>query len=218
MQRYGKDFLKELLLPLINQWGREAVLHAIEELEDTPTKEDGSHQRVTRRPGTKVKTGAFTLAQRASVEPEKKALLLDLARQFEHRAFLPSIGDVRAFLEMRGQDSRGLKQRPEAFRRVIKAVVEMPKDSLQQLVLNNENAGGPSQLGPLSDAIKFASAAVRSSGEPALKNDQGLGAPSADSRNAAPIDRLEQEKDAAKSDQPVGSVESSSKRSSEENK
>ncbi len=218
MQRYGKDFLKELLLPLINQWGREAVLHAIEEIDDTPTKEDGSHQRVTRRLGSRVKTGAFTLAQKASVEPEKKALLLDLARQFEHRAFLPSIGDVRAFLEMRGQDSRGLKQRPEAFRRVIKAVVEMPKDSLQQLVLNNENAGGPSQLGPLSDAIKFASAAVRSSSEPAHKIDQNLGAPSADSRNVAPVDRVEQENDAAKSDQPVGSAESSSKRTSEEDK
>lgn len=218
MQRYGKDFLKELLIPLINQWGREAVLRAIEELGETRGNEGVRHQPATPRVGTKAKPGAVTLAQRASVAPEKKALLLDLAVQFEHRAFLPSIGDVRAFLEMRGLDSKGLKQRPEAFRRVIRAVVDMPKDSLQQLVSNNVNAGGPSQLGPLSDAIKFASAAVRSSNETAPKNDQELGALLADIQGSESINESGERKTATEDGQPISAGEIASKAPSEDKK
>ncbi|WP_312808115.1 hypothetical protein [Agrobacterium cavarae] len=171
MQRHGKDFLKELLLPLLNRWGRETVLRAIEELQDGSTKNESTKQPGEQRRGIRAKSSALSVAQKVPVDAETRALLLKLATQFDHRSFLPSIGDVRAFLEMRGQNTHGLKQRPDAFRKVISAIVDMPKDGLQQLVQNNENAGGPSQLGPLSDAIKRASATVRSSGE---SNSQGV--------------------------------------------
>ncbi|MGO8189392.1 hypothetical protein AB9F38_31355 [Rhizobium leguminosarum] len=134
------------------------------------------------------------IAQKAAASPEKKALLVDLAMQFDHKTFLPSIADVRAFLEMRGRDAKGLKQRPEAFRRVIKAIIDMPKESLEQMVLTSVHAGGPSQLGPLSDAIKFASAAVRSSGGNRPKNDSELSALIAETTNSPSDTERKQEK------------------------
>jgi hypothetical protein len=67
---------------------------------------------------------------------------------------------VRYFFEMRGQDPGPVKQRQDSFRKVLNVLLNMADDELMLLHTSGTHAG-PTQLGPLSDAIKASSASVR---------------------------------------------------------
>ena len=76
---------------------------------------------------------------------------------------------------MRGQDSGPIKHRQDSFRKVLDVLVGMSDDELQVLQAGGTHAG-PTQLGPLSDAIKATSAAVRASesnASPAADEESG---------------------------------------------
>lgn len=170
MRKLGRDFLKELLSPLIAQWGRDEVLRAIYEIDGSSvTHKAGTKDRYAKhhsaeekkRAEPTAKLSAVMIAEKTNVPADKRLLLINLASQFEHKSFLPTISDVRNFLEMRGQDIGNIKQRPEAFRKVIKAIIDLPNENLERMIRSSRHSG-PSQLGPLSDAIKAASAFVRS--------------------------------------------------------
>jgi hypothetical protein len=168
--KYSREFLRELLVPLINQWGRDEVMSAIYDLDQL--KSGGRSQPKVafkesqdlsdRKKSQSQRPNAVMIVERANVPREKRMLLINIASQFEHKTFLPTVSDVRNFLEMRGQDARSIKQRPEAFRKILKAIIDMPDESLERLSKSIRHSG-PLQLGPLSDAIKAASASVRGS-------------------------------------------------------
>ena len=161
MKRYDRKFLNDLLAPIIRQWGRDEVLHAISEIHETDTiKNTYNTSFLEERKRSSQKPSAVMIAEKYNLPSEKRILLIEIAAQFDHKSFLPTISDVRNFLKMRGEDAGSIKQRPEAFRKVIKAIVDMPDESLQRLIRGSRHSG-PSQLGPLSDAIKAASASVR---------------------------------------------------------
>jgi hypothetical protein len=157
-QRKRFYLLKSLLRPLIEEWGRETLLRAISEIsgEETVEREERStdkdrstlkSRKVAQRPS------AISMVDKASVSDAKRRLLLDIAAQFDRKAFLPTISDVRHFLVMRGEDAGNLSSRPEAFRKVIKVIADLPDESLQQLARSHRHSG-PSQLRSLSQAIK----------------------------------------------------------------
>ncbi len=168
--KYSREFLRELLAPLVKQWGCDEVIRATYYLDQfesdswSQKKEafEGRKELSDRKKSQSQRPNAVMIVERANVPREKRMLLINLASQFEHKAFLPTVSDVRNFLEMRGQDARGIKQRPEAFRKILKALIDTPDESLERLSKSIRHSG-PSQLGPLSDAIKAASASVRGS-------------------------------------------------------
>src|SRR5690606_17583799 len=83
-----------------------------------------------------------------------------LTSMYDAKLFLPSIADVKHFLETRGRKIHGLKNRDQAFVRVIDLVLSLPPHAIQQL-RNSAVHGGPVRLGPISDAIGSAGEALR---------------------------------------------------------
>jgi hypothetical protein len=86
---------------------------------------------------------------------EKRDALLELAERYDRKQFLPSVADVREFLIMMGERPVGMKDRKEAFRVLSRSLIQLPLEDLQQLTRTGLHSG-PSQLGPLSDAISAA--------------------------------------------------------------
>jgi hypothetical protein len=69
--------------------------------------------------------------------------------------FLPSVADVREFLIMMGTRPIGMKDRTQAFRVLLESLTQLPIARLQQLAQTSLHSG-PSELGPISDAITIA--------------------------------------------------------------
>jgi hypothetical protein len=162
MHRPRKKLLEDLLSSILNEWGEQEVLRVIAELQTSPLKKS-SDQRpsgANSQGRSHQRPSAISIAQKADAPAEKKRLLIDLASNFDHKSFLPTMPDIRHFLEMRGQELGVVKQRADAFRSVVKVMLAMSDEGLERLVRNIQHTG-PSQLGPLSDAIKSTGAIVR---------------------------------------------------------
>ena len=157
------DLLKALLAPLLEEWGRDAVLACIAEhnaglvspASARGTKPEGGSTASSRKPS------ATDIAYRAELPAAKRTVLLSLASLFDQKLFLPSASDARHFLELRGRAPRAIKQRLDAFREVLSLLSELTEEELDRLVKNSAHSG-PTQLGPLSDAIRATGSAIRS--------------------------------------------------------
>jgi hypothetical protein len=151
-----KTLLNDLLKTLVDEWGHEEVAAA---LADTIS----SSQPLTRAAtgsnlgssGAKRLLSATAQIERAALEGERRDLFLQLAERYDRKRFLPSVADVREFLIMMGERPIGMKNRKEAFRVLLQSLIRLPDDRLQQLV-GTALHSGPSELGPLSDAIAAA--------------------------------------------------------------
>jgi hypothetical protein len=86
--------------------------------------------------------------------------LLALAAKFDRKEFLPSVVDIREFLAMMGEESGGIKDRADGFRRLLPSFSQLLPDKLEHLV-NSARYSGPARLGPLSDAIRSTGEAIR---------------------------------------------------------
>lgn len=177
-----KTLLKNLLSVLVKEWGYEEVNGSLSELAHAhPAPEQdavrpgedvrvsGKHKAV-RTPYSKPTATEFV--NRMAAPEVRKSLLRRLALQFDEKSFLPSISDVRHFLELRGHDVRGIKQRQDAFKRILKLVDGMTEDELERFVKISLHAG-PTQLGPLSNAIRATGAAVRPTETPDVTDHIG---------------------------------------------
>ena len=172
---HSRQLLRALLSPLVKEWGVREVedaLHDIyrarQHLADTRPSTDEErgpdyHHTVKRS----KRPTAVEIVQRLKIPEERRPLLLTLATQFDHKTFLPSIGDVKHFLEMHGHGTDAIRQRPDAFRRVISILLNMSHESLSKWIERGAHSG-PSQLGPLSDAIRTSSEAIRQHSLPVL--------------------------------------------------
>jgi len=163
--------LLELLSALVRHWGAEAVRHALEavEVREIHTDPSGRASDLSARNQSKRLTPRDVVAK-LDIPEARKRVLSQLADQFERKQFLPSVGDIRNFLMMRGSDVPNLKQRSEAFKRVLVAISDLPDERLEKLAREGRHSG-PSQLGPLSDAIQASSAAARSGSAPSGASD-----------------------------------------------
>ena len=153
--------LMSLLAPLLREWGYDKVRQCLEEIQAGQVTEDFSPAAHKRKPAkTHRRTSAVEIVERLDITADKKKPIHVLASRFDAKTFLPTASDVRHFLEMHGQGSSPVKQRPDAFRKVLDVLLSMAHDELVLLRTSSSHAG-PTQLGPLSDAIKATSAAVR---------------------------------------------------------
>jgi len=166
--------LMSLLAPLLREWGYDTVRKCLAEIQAGQVKEDFSRAAHKHKP-TKAhrRPGAVEMVERLDISADQKDPLHVLASRFDAKTFLPTASDVRHFLEMRGQGPSPVKQRQDAFRKVLDVLLSMADDELMLLQTSGTHAG-PTQLGPLSDAIKATSAAVRnteSHTEPAVAEE-----------------------------------------------
>ena len=160
---HGKrqDLLESLLTPLLREWGRDAVLACIAELNTNSVPSERQHRpdSAARGPSSR-KPNAVEIADRAELSTTKRDALLRLASLFDQKLFLPTASDVRHFLLLRAQQPGSVKQRQDAFRKVLALLSGMADEELERLIKCSTHSG-PTQLGPLSDAIRATSAAMR---------------------------------------------------------
>jgi len=154
--------LMSLLAPLLREWSYDTVRQCLAEAQAEQVKENLSLAAHKRKPAKEYRRpNAVEMAERLDAAVDRKEPLRALAARFDAKTFLPTASDVRHFLEMRGQDPVPVKQRQDSFRKVLDVLIGMADDELMLLHASSTHAG-PTQLGPLSDAIKATSAAVRS--------------------------------------------------------
>lgn len=152
--------LMSLLAPLLREWGYDTVRQCLADAQAEHVKVDLSLAAYKRKPAKEYsRPNAVDILERLDAAVERKEPLRALAERFDAKTFLPAASDVRHFLEMRGYPGP-VKQRQDSFRRVLDVLLSMTDDELMLLQASGTHAG-PTQLGPLSDAIKASSAAVR---------------------------------------------------------
>lgn len=149
--------LSKVLEALVEEWGYERVAlelsHAGEwsrdktERSGVPANAHQSKPKARLRPTEQV--------ERVPLDPARKEAVLRLAERYERRQFLPSVGAVREFLTMMGHTPKPMKDRDQAFRILLRSLLQLPTDRLNQF-LSSSLHSGPSQLGPISEAIAAA--------------------------------------------------------------
>jgi hypothetical protein len=153
-----KPLLNNLLRTLVQEWGHEEVQAALMQLSgrsDATPLGCGSDAA----PRTRTKLLASEQVAQARLSDAQVVPLRELAVRFDRKQFLPSISDVREFLVMMGERPGALKDRSTAFRLLLVALSGLPPERLERLV-NSARYSGPSQLGPLSDAISAAATSL----------------------------------------------------------
>jgi hypothetical protein len=149
-----KPLLDNLVGALLREWGVEEVRTSIERVaarEKAPLVGRSVKKRAR-------KPLAVEQVEQGDLANAQLPLLREIALRFDRKQFLPSNSDVREFLIMLGERPTGMKDRCEAFRQLLVTLRKYPAERLEQL-LNNARSG-PSQLGPLSDAISATAASL----------------------------------------------------------
>jgi hypothetical protein len=147
--------LIKLLQTLVDEWGHEEVASALASTaasSNDPLLGRAESSQVRKK---KAKPSATEQVARAALGGEEGEALLQLATRYDQKLFLPSPADVREFLIMMGERPIAMKDRSEAFRVLLRSLVQLPVERLQRLAQTALHSG-PSELGPLSDAIAAA--------------------------------------------------------------
>jgi hypothetical protein len=154
MMAMKTTLLERLLAALVQEWGDTEVQNALLRLTTSTARDPDDLSEPEKRPPAR-KLRAIEQVERANLSPAQIPLLTELAQRFDQKQFLPSTADVREFLIMIGERPLSIKERSQAFRELLRALIKYSPQQLEQLVARSRHSG-PSQLGPLSDAITSA--------------------------------------------------------------
>jgi hypothetical protein len=155
--------LAKLVRTLVEEWGHDEVQKALAQLSNVSSGHV-SPERASRQASRWKKPTAVQQVTRLDIPDGQRETLLALAAKFDRKQFLPSVVDIREFLAMRGEDSGGVNDRIDGFRRLLRSFLELPAERLEHLV-SSTRYSGPARLGPLSDAIRSTGEAIRRRGE-----------------------------------------------------
>ncbi|WP_156428174.1 hypothetical protein [Novosphingobium sp. FSW06-99] len=149
-----KQLLNSLLKALLAEWGTDEVRSSLEKAIAEHASERSQWSFRSDSPRVERAT-ALQLVDRLEVQKNVKQPLRILATRFDQKDFLPSIADVREFIIMAGQRPPAIKNRQESFRNLLRILLDLSPERLQQMA-EAANHAGPAQLGPISDAIAAA--------------------------------------------------------------
>jgi len=149
----SKALLTKLLRMLVDEWGHDEVAAALASTNASDSLR--SAENPPRSSKKRVRLTATEQIERSALEGEQKEVLLQLAGRYDQKLFLPSVADVREFLIMMGVRPIDMKDRTQAFRVLLESLMRLPVARLQQLAQTALHSG-PSELGPISDAITIA--------------------------------------------------------------
>lgn len=159
----AKKLLREILSVAVNHWGVQEVRRELDRIPDPqgePSIPAGEANAASASRKSRQRPRPREIVFRYELPDKIREDALQLASMYEAKSFLPTIADVRHFLETRGRDSRNVKNRDQAFVRVIDLVLGMGPEAIRQL-RNSAVHGRPSRLGPISDAIGSAGDTLR---------------------------------------------------------
>lgn len=153
-----------MLRLLIDEWGYDEVEAAIKQFRPNDQnlfslRQQSQATHSGHRPQRRSKPLAVDQVEHTGLPKQQEDLLREIARRFDLKQFLPSSSDVREFLLMMDQGPTIIRDRSDAFRKVLRALSVISMDRLEEIA-NSALHSGPSQLGPLSDAISAAATSL----------------------------------------------------------
>ena len=142
---------------LIERFGISAVLRGLGNVADrglpSRTRETKARSNMTKSSLRKTKPTAVEYVKKMNLPAERRELVLRAAEQFQSRAFLPSVGDVRNFFQIYDICQRRTNSRDGAMPRLFKHLAAMDTEDIREM-LDKGTFAGPASLGPISDAIR----------------------------------------------------------------
>lgn len=116
---------------------------------------------ITRPPGRpRVRMSARDYVTKMNPLSSQKESLLALAQLFEEKRFLPAAADIRNLFEAYGAAPAKVKSRQDAIPVIFRFLSSLSEERLDRIIKEGSFAG-PSELGPIADAIKAKSVSMR---------------------------------------------------------
>lgn len=151
-----KVLLNKLLEALIEEWGRDEVKATLDKLLISSSRiKYGDKVGKDITPRKIEKPSAKSQVETLNIPEDKKKPLLILADRFDQKEFLAKTADVRHFIIMLGERPTPTKDRGEAFRSLLRYLLKVPANRLEQIA-QSASYSGLARLGPISDAISAA--------------------------------------------------------------
>ena len=161
--------LEDTLRPIVREHGLGSVLEALGKIASEqdaqsalPLAVNGADKPKKARKRS-PKLNAIEYAAKMELASDKQAAIVELAERFERKDFLPTFGDIRNFCDIHGIDVPASKTRASSIPRVFKFLANDMDAREAQRILDDGMFSGPSQLGPIADAIRRNGRASRAS-------------------------------------------------------
>ena len=159
-----KTQLHAMLAELVTQYGRDKVAEALEEIHDSTKRVRIARKRKDIDAPENLKTGDLKIASssiptavryisKLDIASEKMREVMLLAQKFDRKKFLPNFGEVRNFCEIYGLKVPPSKSRIGAVPVVFRFLITLDSSDLRKLLFESAYTG-PSELGPIADAIR----------------------------------------------------------------
>ena len=156
--------LKSTLRSMVSEYGYERVnkvLHQVATSAGQSKKSNLINQSSSNKnkqlpvitTSKKRRATADQFVERMELSPERYLVIIELAKKFERKSFLPTSGDVRNFCQIYGLDEPTSKSRSSAIPKVFRFLATMETDEIKK-VLEAGMFSGPSRLGPIADSIR----------------------------------------------------------------
>ena len=154
------DRLAASLRELVQEHGLEQVSRSLHEIggldgpaEDAVPSTGRSAQSAAGRMGKQKRAAtALERVEKMDLPRETADRVVELARRFDEKTFMPTFGDIAHFCQVYNVDEPSSKSRASAIPRVFRAIGAMDAEDIQML-LDYGAFSGPSRLGPIADAI-----------------------------------------------------------------
>lgn len=160
--------LKNMLRSMIVEYGFDQVADSLQEIKlsepSLELKVSGeeiglsTRSNVTQSRTRKPRPTATEYVANLELPLGKEPLLVDLARRFQEKSFLPTFNDISNFCHIYSIDEPKSKSRASAVPRIFKFIASMEENDIKK-VLDEGMFSGPSRLGPIADAIRRSSTA-----------------------------------------------------------
>ena len=143
------------LRSLIRQYGIEQIDQSLWEIRvENSGRCSGGVEKRPRKTTSEAKSAPDYVAKMDyDLEKSPASALLELAKRFQDKTFLPTFGDIRNFCQVYGIDVPASKSRASAVPRVFKFMAKMDSSEIQRIV-DDRLFSGPARLGPIADAIR----------------------------------------------------------------
>lgn len=112
------------------------------------------------RGGSHLRRSARDYATGMNLPSDQKERLLTFAQLFEEKRFLPTAADIRNFFDAYGAGPAKVKTRRDAIPLIFRFLSSLSDERLDRII-NEGSFTGPSELGPIADAIKAKSVSMR---------------------------------------------------------
>ena len=99
------------------------------------------------------KMSATAYVAKLNLPLDNQPVVVELAKRFESKDFLPTFGDIANFCQTNGLETPKSRTRSSAIPRIFKLMATMDS-SHTQAILDADMYSGPSKLGPIADAIR----------------------------------------------------------------